>query len=267
MAFLLGVDEAGYGPNLGPLVVSVSAWRVPDDLVAGDLYAALAPVVTAAGGEKNGHLRIADSKALYSPAIGLGVLELGLLCSARLADLSFPTWRDCWRALAPHSGPWLDECPWYRGFDGPSPCAAAAGEVESTAAKLADAAAAADLQLVRLQSRAVFPAEFNGGLSEYGNKAALLSHVTLELVSSVLADLPAEPTRVVCDKHGGRNRYLGLLQHFFPDRMFNVLEEGRAASRYCLPRPGGRLDIEFRASRFCPRRWPRWRRNTSANWP
>ena len=28
MTLLIGTDEAGYGPNLGPLVVAATAWRV-----------------------------------------------------------------------------------------------------------------------------------------------------------------------------------------------------------------------------------------------
>jgi hypothetical protein len=31
MALLIGMDEAGYGPNLGPLVISATAWEVPGD--------------------------------------------------------------------------------------------------------------------------------------------------------------------------------------------------------------------------------------------
>ena len=31
MPYLIGTDEAGYGPNLGPLVISTTAWRLPDD--------------------------------------------------------------------------------------------------------------------------------------------------------------------------------------------------------------------------------------------
>ena len=30
MQYLLGTDEAGYGPNLGPLVVTATVWEVPD---------------------------------------------------------------------------------------------------------------------------------------------------------------------------------------------------------------------------------------------
>ena len=32
MPYLIGTDEAGYGPNLGPLVIAATAWQVPDDL-------------------------------------------------------------------------------------------------------------------------------------------------------------------------------------------------------------------------------------------
>ena len=31
MGILIGMDEAGYGPNLGSLVVAATAWEVPDD--------------------------------------------------------------------------------------------------------------------------------------------------------------------------------------------------------------------------------------------
>ncbi len=31
MGYVLGTDEAGYGPNLGPLVVTATLWEVPDD--------------------------------------------------------------------------------------------------------------------------------------------------------------------------------------------------------------------------------------------
>jgi hypothetical protein len=38
MAILAGIDEAGFGPILGPLVVSASVFKVPKNLVWGDLW-------------------------------------------------------------------------------------------------------------------------------------------------------------------------------------------------------------------------------------
>ena len=35
MAILIGIDEAGYGPNYGPLVVAATAWHVPEGKVSG----------------------------------------------------------------------------------------------------------------------------------------------------------------------------------------------------------------------------------------
>ena len=35
MAILIGIDEAGYGPNYGPLVVAATAWHVPEAKVSG----------------------------------------------------------------------------------------------------------------------------------------------------------------------------------------------------------------------------------------
>ena len=43
MPYLIGTDEAGYAPNLGPLVVSASAWWV-DEPIAPESLARLRAV-------------------------------------------------------------------------------------------------------------------------------------------------------------------------------------------------------------------------------
>ncbi len=42
----LAPDEAGYGPDLGPLVVTATVWEVPDRLTHSQLYAALQHALT-----------------------------------------------------------------------------------------------------------------------------------------------------------------------------------------------------------------------------
>jgi hypothetical protein len=126
MAILIGVDEAGYGPNYGPLCVAASAWRVrggEDSGVRGqgsgrgevragsspspvegacsvvrakpqagggahDLYKLLKKCVARSPDKAGRKIAIADSKALYSPQTGVRQLERGVL--AALAVL-----RDC----------------------------------------------------------------------------------------------------------------------------------------------------------------------------
>ena len=48
MMLVVGTDEAGYGPNLGPLVVAATAWEA--DLEADRAAGALADAMTALDG-------------------------------------------------------------------------------------------------------------------------------------------------------------------------------------------------------------------------
>ena len=102
MAFLIGTDEAGYGPNLGPLVISSSTWHAPDDLVDCDLYEILCDAVSRTSNDI-GKVPIADSKQLYQPGKGLAALECGLFSLFATLGVSAGQWWDVWRALAESS--------------------------------------------------------------------------------------------------------------------------------------------------------------------
>ncbi len=83
MTLTVGVDEAGYGPKAGPLVVAAACARGP--LRAG--------------------VRIADSKKVFSQARGVGTLE-----PAVLGFVPAPTFRELLAKL----GARLPDAPWYR---------------------------------------------------------------------------------------------------------------------------------------------------------
>ena len=49
MPYLIGTDEAGYGPRLGPLLISISAWHVNRSPSEVDLYEEFSDHIRPAG--------------------------------------------------------------------------------------------------------------------------------------------------------------------------------------------------------------------------
>ena len=72
MPWVVGIDEAGYGPNLGPLVQAAVALYLPDYDPAG--WETLKPVVRRCGDKADERLLIDDSKKVYARG-GLAALE------------------------------------------------------------------------------------------------------------------------------------------------------------------------------------------------
>jgi len=98
-----------------------------------------------------------------------------------------------------------------------------------------------------MQSRAVFEAAFNELVEEHGSKGTALSHQTLVLAAQLVDGLPPGPVSLICDKHGGRNRYAPLLAAHFPEWLIEVRGEGRRRSSYRFGPAERRVDVCFRA--------------------
>ncbi len=64
---------------------------------------------------------------------------------------------------------------------------------------------------------------------------------------SLIQCLPDNRILVVCDKHGGRDRYLPLLVKFFPDTFVEVVSEGRQRSVYRFGPDERRVEFRFQA--------------------
>lgn len=260
MTYWIGVDEAGYGPNLGPLVICASVWRAKSAVAPEQWLERLAPHfcrmehADEAGGSS---IVIDDSKAVYQSGKGLAALERNVLALAALCGA--PT--DCADAIRRWVDPRFGEgAPSERWVQGPplrlptSACAA----LDAAALELILAAKrAAGIALHRLCGRILYPSEFNRRLAERDNKSAVLSETTIELVSTlvrVLAEQGDEEVVILCDKHGGRDRYFALLAHFFPDERIEILREGEAESVYRWRTKRGKREIRFcaKAERFPP---------------
>jgi len=258
MTRFIGIDEAGYGPNFGPLCIGATAWGIgatawspgttgqnrkvqaksgkgnPENV---DFYALLEEAISPSPAPNR--IAIADSKLLYKPRQGLAHLERGVL--APLTALGSPV-LDWQTLLAPPA------LPWYAGYDCSLPIDMTREEITELAQRFSASCQTASVRLLDMRARSVFPQEFNELTEHYGSKGAALSHLSIGLLKTILTRNSQLATRnsITCDKHGGRNRYAALLQHHFPEEQIEILEESRPVSRYRWGPPESRTDICFR---------------------
>jgi len=244
VTLLLGTDEAGYGPNLGPLLISATAWRIPIDQPDVDLYELLRHVVRKEASSVS-HIPIADSKQLYKPGGGLLNLERGLFAALGCRGENIRTWREVWRVLSPDDEEQLLRAPWYRDYDVPVPIDLDDERRASDRSLFAEGLKAANVSLERVRSTALFPARFNELVRRYDSKGSVLSLATLGLVREALEQHDDSNALIQCDKHGGRNRYLAVLQTVFPDEQVKIIRESREASIYRWTTPSRQIEIRF----------------------
>jgi len=113
--------------------------------------------------------------------------------------------------------------------------------ISRSAKRLKDALQSASAELVTVRTRIIFPGEFNRLVKAAGSKGKVLSAETLKLVADIVRDEQPDSAEVICDKHGGRNRYDELICAAFDDQFVFRLEEGRALSRYRV----GHMEFRF----------------------
>lgn len=250
MPYLIGTDEAGYGPNLGPLLISATVWEVPDGVGNHDLGERLDGAIVSTPSRvlksERPCVAMADSKALYKPGGGLQHLERGLLASLAMLGHHPTSWRELWNTLSPDSAEALRSIPWYAGYDCPVPLDTDPDKIPPLSDAITRTSTEAGIRLAGIRSRAVFPDEFNRDVERLGSKGALLSHATLGLVAELIRLVAHRGNiSIVCDKHGGRNRYREFLEAHFPDRMIEIHGESRHLSVYRFGLDGRRVEIRF----------------------
>jgi len=247
MTLLIGTDEAGYGPNLGPLVVAASAWRMVDGGAddADRLAHAAADIGAAAG---LGQPPWADSKQLYKPGGGLGAIERGVL--AAIASTTQGTNHGIpanGAALAAGLGSDLPStaapAEWTLFERTALPVAVAPRTLALLAETVATALPSHGIQLVAVACRILHPMAFNALLDAGLNKSDILSRTTLALAAELRATAPGEPAVVWCDRHGGRKTYAALVGRHFAAPLVRTIVETPTDSVYEIPSVGVRIEF------------------------
>ncbi len=236
-----GIDEAGYGPRLGPLCVGMSVFRAPvrcDPLkqrTPPDLWRLLAPTITREGkGFDRGRIPIADSKQLKLPNDSTTRhpwerLEPGVLAMLALVrGETIATDIEVMEGL----GVCLDAEGCYGGLALPSPQSLPADRLSLLTASLRSASSRAGVDALDLACIAMCERRFNEQLALQGVK----SDVNFDLVGSHLrkafATWGGERLLVAVDRQGGRRFYANALGALFPEADIHTLNESTSRSLY-----------------------------------
>ena len=231
MARVIGMDEAGLGPNLGPFVVAVTVWDVPGPPMEFDFWKTFDNVLTNAPEPNETRLHVADSKQVFQPKRGFADLERAVLTALTLIGHEPETYEDLSHFLTA-GGLKSDSVahipPWNQNGPLKLPTELQDRSISDAWRECGDRQ---ETRLVAIKAAIIEPQQFNRLIREYDNKSLVVSRVAFQLLRSVWSPDETE-TFGIGDKHGGRNRYDDLLSEVLDGEMIFRLQEGAERSDY-----------------------------------
>ena len=262
MRLVLGVDEAGYGPNLGPLVVAVSAWAVDSRLEVLDGLEPFAPEFQAASWTpRSAFVPFGDSKKIYQSGKGLAGLNFALRFFESIFE-GKPSEKRPWfelSRLAQEDLSRVESHPWYRCKNPAKGLGRASQFDENSEASCRFAREKLlklGVRLIGFRLRVLDEAYFNECVDRLGNKSDVLGHISLELAWKVLGECmdfhSFKGIEIYCDRQGGRKKYAGLLSQTYERShresqvpFCSVVGESPKTSVYSMRHAGIATSIRF----------------------
>jgi ribonuclease HII len=240
----VGIDEAGFGPILGPLVVSSSTFSLPHDLLKADLWQVLSKSLSQTRKRLAGRLLIADSKKAYSKSIGIKHLERTVLAALQVLGKEPATLTELASVLCPGCLERWSEYPWYSDISSHRLMTDSADKAIASLV-LADDLNSNSMQLLAMESYCLDVAYYNRMVANVKNKANVLFSATSRLIQTAHHNFGRDDLHIVIDRQGGRMHYRQNLQRMFGDMQLKILQESPKTSSYELTANGRAMRLHF----------------------
>jgi ribonuclease HII len=253
--WLIGIDEAGYGPNLGPFVMTAVAFRLPDEVGELDLWKRLSSAVRRPDEKDDGRLLIEDSKLVYSTARGLAALEYGVLSALpEHIPVTGPVTKIL-HSLGSDQSHDIHREIWFHGQTS-LPVQVESQVLEAGSQLFAEACQKTNVCRGLIQAAIICPSQFNRLIEHHGSKGAVLGQALAQLLPAQIQACSEDDTiQCYIDKHGGRNTYAAMLQDALCEGMVLAHEECMARSVYSVHGLGRDVRLTFQpradAEHFC----------------
>ncbi|MFA5864398.1 MAG: hypothetical protein WC975_06890 [Phycisphaerae bacterium] len=242
---LAGIDEAGYGPLLGPLVISSVAMSLPDELAGISLWQLLSGGLTDRVAAK-GRLIVADSKKVFRGSTrDVRELERSTLAAVLLLTGTIPENLDqLLRLISLEPEPHLTHR-WYCHQPLPLPSRVPLDGLKLSTSLLAREMAGVEAKIISVKSVPLVEKKYNFLAGQTKNKSEVLFSQTARLISDILKESREKQIRIYVDKQGGKDTYVRNLLRIFSGAQLKVVREGPDESEYLISYPNQSIQIHF----------------------